>query len=484
MQLVTRLLSFLGTAAVKLHATQALSVNLYKSKERIFPEALSQQLWIGTRSQFCLKSTAVTEWNAQTGTFGESTEQAQEFQQISAENRQSPASLWHSQRRREMLERYGPQISTLERSSSSHTLALSLLAFVNVTLALLAIQVAPVLTIWQIVLLAIFPGSILSLWQLQILHDNIHGSLLEKKLQNFNLFGNKIPKKKLQDSILFWGSMPSMFGYYLYLKYGHLTHHTNLGSEKHGSTLGQVFESTQVDFEDGDVLFVSHRMKLKGPIGPKLALLKSQDPIELSISRSFFQLWKEQGSALRNAAVFAVSFPLERIMLVVNDFVVALVGRNFFFPNKPEAFHQQCTNYCRCATMIRMGIFLLGGWKAWMFLVLSETLWSIPPHPAAAMFVTNHGSDEEKQGGGCIPSSSTYAGRWYSLLTLGTNYHVEHHDFPTIPLHRLGELRQIAPEYYSKESNDNVFQIMHTAFSKPDFYACMDATQLSNTKIT
>lgn len=61
------------------------------------------------------------------------------------------------------------------------------------------------------------------------------------------------------------------------------------------------------------------------------------------------------------------------------------------------------------------------------------------------------------------------------MKLVGTNYHCEHHDFPTIPLHRLGELRKIAPEYYPQRSNDNVFSIMNKVFRKPDFYACMDA---------
>ena len=59
--------------------------------------------------------------------------------------------------------------------------------------------------------------------------------------------------------------------------------------------------------------------------------------------------------------------------------------------------------------------------------------------------------------------------------------HCEHHDFPTIPLHRLGELRKIAPEFYSTQSNDNVLKIMKKAFTKPEFYACMDANIYEST---
>ena len=60
-------------------------------------------------------------------------------------------------------------------------------------------------------------------------------------------------------------------------------------------------------------------------------------------------------------------------------------------------------------------------------------------------------------------------------MTLGTNYHVEHHDFPTIPLHVLWKLRFIAPEYYRGGEKDDVLKIMKTTFAKPEFYSCMNA---------
>ena len=374
-----------------------------------------------------------------------------------------------------MLDKYGDLITPLERDSSSNTLALSLLALSNTALFSLAVLCGTAqLSLGQVALLAVFPGSMFSLWTLQLLHDCLHGSLLNKRQQKF-LFGT-VKRRELQDAILFWGSMPSVFGYYLYLKYGHLTHHKSLGDPQ-TSSLQQLFDSSNKEFEDGDVLFVAHRMKLKGEVGPKFTIGGKE--ITMSISKSGFNNWKED-KPLRNALVFATSFMYERLMLMINDVVVAITGRNYFFPNKPNEFHRECAKYCRCAMLVRGLLWKLAGWKSLLFLYLSETFWSIPPHPACAMFVTNHGSNVDDGGGdgesgGCIPSSSTYAGLWYSLFTLGTNYHCEHHDFPTIPLHRLGELRKIAPEYYKKGSNDNVFRIMKKAFSKPEFYACMDA---------
>jgi fatty acid desaturase len=193
----------------------------------------------------------------------------------------------------------------------------------------------------------------------------------------------------------------------------------------------------------------------------------------MSISKSGFNAWK-RGNYVWNAFMFASSFLLERLLLVINDAVVALTGKNFFFPNKPQPFHQDCTRYARVATLLRIALWKFAGWKSLLFLYLSETLWSIPPHPACAMFVTNHGSSIGTNGE-CIPTLSTYAGKWYSILTLGTNFHVEHHDFPTIPLNKLGKLRNIAPEFYTVGNHANVWQIMKRAFAYPDFYACTNA---------
>ena len=377
----------------------------------------------------------------------------------------------------------GPQLKELERNSSNPVPILALLASCNMLQLVLSVQSAH-WSLLRVFSTAFLIGSVCSLWQLQILHDNIHGSL----------FGRSRPSgryqwlHKCQDAILFWGSMPSVFGYYLYLKFGHLTHHKNVGSSD--NTLQQAFASPSTTFEDGDLLFVAHRMKLHGPIGPQM-LGKT-----MSISRSGFSQWKT-GNAVWNGIVFALSFLFERIMLVWNDVVVAATGRNFFFPNKPARFHKDCARYARVATLVRAAILWVGSWKSLLYLYLSETLWSIPPHPAAAMFVTNHGSStpdgidvddagmkatlavpsvhtDTNDAAGCVPTSSTYAGGWYSILTLNTNFHCEHHDFPRIPLHQLSKLRKLAPDFYRKGANDNVFRIMGKAFSSPDFYACTD----------
>ena len=308
------------------------------------------------------------------------------------------------------MQKYGDQIAPLERASSQ-TVGLPLLSFVNISLLCLSVG-SGTLPVPAVVALAVFPGSVLSLWQLQLLHDVVHGSFFDKG--SGSVWG--VSRKEAQERLLFWGSMPSIFGYYLYLKYGHLSHHKNLGDPEK-ATLEQLFDSAQADFEDGDVLFVAHRMKLKGNIGPKIPLPGGKE-LKLSISDSGFQQWRE-GNASWNAAVFAASFLFERYAVAFNDIFVAATGRNFYFPNKPESFHNDCASYARWALLVRGSLLATVGWKALLFLFLSETLWSIPPHPACAMFVTNHGSHMNEDGQ-CVPTSSTYAGRWYEYFTLNT----------------------------------------------------------------
>jgi fatty acid desaturase len=446
----------------------------------------------------------------------------------------SQAAKWHQHRRKEMISKYASQIRPLEDASSSTNnndyyqglfTTLPLLFVANFCLMIMSIKSCQ-LSIFQIIAISVFPGSIFSLWQLQLCHDALHGSIIPKKgafnddnndndsnKSNNNDVKKKIKKwiirhrNKIHSNILYWGSMPNAFGYYLYLQYGHLNHHKYLGNEQK-SNLETLFTSSDKNFEDGDALFVAHRMKLKGNVGPVFQIklpyiMKQAKQVTMSISNGAFSLWKDD-HPLYNAVIFTCSFLLERMLLMINDVFVALLGKNFFFLNKPKEFHQEVATYCRIMTLLRAGLCYMGGkssspsmiwsWKPLLFLYLAETLWSIPPHPACAMFITNHGSgkhEEEGHGveggeGMCIPSSSTYAGRLYSIFTLGTNYHVEHHDFPTIPFYNLSRLKEIAPEYYYNQLKDddgnimkngkqNVFAIMKKTFSKPEFYACMDA---------
>ena len=146
----------------------------------------------------------------------------------------------------------------------------------------------------------------------------------------------------------------------------------------------------------------------------------------------------------------------ERAALVVGGSVVpALVGRNFFFPTKPDDFHSTCANYARVNLALALGLYVLAGPGAIAWLFWSEVGWQLPVHPASAMFVSNHPSLSARAGagamfvsnhpslsaragagagvaatplvGGCQPTASVYLGPWYDWLCCFSNFHTEHH---------------------------------------------------------
>ena len=147
--------------------------------------------------------------------------------------------LWHRNRRQRMLSKYGNAIAPLERDASSQSAAVPLLLLANASLLGMSLWSGSLHPV-NVLLLATFPGSMFSLWQLQILHDCLHGSMFDKSKKR--ILG--LNKKSLQNSVLFWGSMPSAYGYFMYLKYGHLSHHRTVGDAKKAS-LAKLFDSDQ-----------------------------------------------------------------------------------------------------------------------------------------------------------------------------------------------------------------------------------------------
>ena len=92
-----------------------------------------------------------------------------------------------------------------------------------------------------------------------------------------------------------------------------------------GFGLGELFASARGEFEDGDMLFVAHRQKLRGT------------GFDKSISWNFFtRLWVP-GRWRLNLVLYSLSMVLERVALALNNtLAVTTTGRNAFFPNKPK----------------------------------------------------------------------------------------------------------------------------------------------------
>ena len=171
----------------------------------------------------------------------------------------------------------------------------------------------------------------------------------------------------------------SVFGYFLYLRFGHLSHHNRIGAH----AMEELFSSPNDAFEDGDILFVTHRMKLAGRKGPfPPPALKGKVPdAPVNVAFNFFDKQWRGGQPYRNMLVYSASMLLERLVIVVSDKVLAVTGHNPFFPNKPSSWHAEAANYARLAFVFQALVVFFFGFKAWVLLYLAETAWSLPIHP-------------------------------------------------------------------------------------------------------
>jgi len=371
-------------------------------------------------------------------------------------------SEWHRQRRKAILEAH-PEVRSLIGQEAT---TLPLLAAVNLAQVSACVAAAH-LPAYELVPAAVLVGGTLSLWQFALLHDVKHGTAA-------------LPSGLSRDRVVFWGAMPSLFGYFLYLRYGHLSHHRAFGERG----ISELFDSEQSTFEDGDVMFVAHRQLLPGDAAeerPGFVGTRAVGGLGISISRTVYAwLWSgRDGWEPYNAAVFGAAMLFERAALVVGGgWAVALAGRNAFFPRKPEAFHASAAEHARASMALQLALVLGCGPGALLWLYLAEVGWQLPLHPASAMFVSNHPSLEAKEGvGGCQPTSSIYwGGPAYDWLCCFSNYHTEHHDFPDVPAFRLRALRDAAPEFYGGEAlvgaRDGWVATMRRTFAARQFYAC------------
>lgn len=277
---------------------------------------------------------------------------------------QPTPSEWHRARRQAILEAHPDVQSLIVKEKST----LPLLAVAN--LAQIGACVAGShLPGYELVPAAVLVGGTLSLWQFALLHDVKHGTAV-------------LPKGVRINDVVFWGSLPSLFGYYLYLRWGHLSHHTNFGEKR----ITELFDSAQDKFEDGDVMFVAHRQLLLGDERserPGFFGGEQVGGLGLSISRTIYAwLWSDrEGSAWYNALVYAFGMAYERAALVVGGgWVPALAGRNFFFPNKPDAFHTDCAAYARTSAALQLLLVGLAGPGALWWLFWAEVGWQLPVH--------------------------------------------------------------------------------------------------------
>jgi sphingolipid delta-4 desaturase len=94
-------------------------------------------------------------------------------------------------------------------------------------------------------------------------------------------------------------------------------------------------------------------------------------------------------------------------------------------------------------TMLSLLIYF-GGWMSVVYLLLSQLFMTgfLHPHNFGIILSNSHFHGHTRY----QPSSSLYG--WSNKIYFNFGLHTEHHDIMGIPWHRLGKLREIAPEYY------------------------------------
>ena len=122
------------------------------------------------------------------------------------------------------------------------------------------------------------------------------------------------------------------------------------------------------------------------------------------------------------------------------------------------------------ATDYLVGVYL--GWHIVAYMILSSLI-CCGFHPVAGHFISEHYIVLKKKK--CmnqlndympIPDTCSYYGP-LNWITFNVGYHVEHHDFPSIPFTYLPMVKQIAPEFYDTLS-------YHTSWCKTIFLYITD----------
>ncbi|XP_003747637.1 sphingolipid delta(4)-desaturase DES1 [Galendromus occidentalis] len=108
------------------------------------------------------------------------------------------------------------------------------------------------------------------------------------------------------------------------------------------------------------------------------------------------------------------------------------------YPKSPS--YLEYINLCVQLVFDLLIFHFCGGKVLFIYIILGSLL-AMGPHPVAGHFISEHYM--------FLKGHETYS--YYGPLnyvTFNVGYHMEHHDFPSVPFSRLPEVRRIAPEYY------------------------------------
>lgn len=133
--------------------------------------------------------------------------------------------------------------------------------------------------------------------------------------------------------------------------------------------------------------------------------------------------------------------PIRKSIWLAFFFIVQALRTAFYTYRIPKSNELKwiITNWC--SNIVYIGLILkFVGVKPLLFLVFASVS-SIGLHPLGARWIQEHYPTQ--------PFQATYS--YYGIanrFAFAIGYHVEHHDFPSVPWNKLATLKSMAPEYY------------------------------------
>jgi sphingolipid delta-4 desaturase len=148
--------------------------------------------------------------------------------------------------------------------------------------------------------------------------------------------------------------------------------------------------------------------------------------------------------ALLGLVVYAVTAIASGRLTPGDTALAILADQHLISGYNRYGFRRWAVVYPLLSLALLTAVFVLGGWKSILYLLLAQLFMTGFLHPVNFGAILNN---SHFHGQGQVQPSSSYYG-WFNWLTFNFGLHTEHHDLEKIPWFRLGKLRKIAPEYY------------------------------------
>ncbi|XP_013793634.2 sphingolipid delta(4)-desaturase DES1-like, partial [Limulus polyphemus] len=187
-------------------------------------------------------------------------------------------------------------------------------------------------------------------------------------------------------------------------------------------------------------------------------------PMSVSFKKYHLEHHRYQGDEILDtdipsrleARLFCTTFT-KCIWVVLQPFFYAL--RPFFkYPKSPTLLEVINTVF---QLVFNVMLYYMCGVRI-IFYMIGGSLMAMGLHPVAGHFISEHYMFKK--------GYETYS--YYGVLnkiTFNVGYHMEHHDFPSVPGSRLPEVKQIAKEYYENLPQHNSWiKVIYDFITDPD----------------